>query len=686
MPKTQTNDFLEKERLGKLMWKYSVPCVISLLVATLYNIVDQIFIANADYLGSYGNAANSVVFPLTVVALAVAMMIGDGCCTFVSISLGAKEKDNARRGVGSSIIALIVAGVTLMIIFLVFQDPILTMFGARVNETTFQMSKEYFFWITLGIPFYMFGQAVNPIVRSDGSPRFAMITLLLGGIINIILDPIFIFVFKWGMAGAAIATILGQIVSALMFAGYLFKMKAVKLDRDSFKFRFSVMKKILPLGSTSFLTQLSVVLSMAAVLNMVAKYGALDPIFGQTEYAHIPTAVVGIVMKFFQILVSIAVGLSSGCIPIAGYNYGAKRYDRVRRLMRLLMLTEAAVGLAATVIFLVFPRQLAMIFGAANESVYYMDFSIKCIRLFLCTSILSCVNKGTVLFLQSLGKSTESTALSMLREIAFGISLPLILPIFFGLDGILYFMAAADVVTFIASMLVLSHTDKKLCSSEMQAKPDTNKPANPVISTPSSSSIRGVITIGRSYGSGGRTVGKLVAEALNIPYYDTELLDQAAASSGLSKEFLESMDEKAVKSGAIYSYTGFSPDRQGHIENIASRAQQEIIEKVAAEGSCVIVGRGADQILKETHNLFRVFVTAPVAARVDRVAQREQMTPEESAQKVKKVDKERSTYYNQHSSQEWGVASTYDLCIDTDKLGLQGAADLIIAAIKKINY
>lgn len=466
MSNTRTNDFLEKEHLGKLMVKYSIPCMISLLIATLYNIVDQIFIANADYLGSFGNAANSVVFPLTVFALAVAMMIGDGCCTFVSISLGAKKPDDARQGVGSSIIALVAAGIALMVIFLVFQDSILTIFGARVNETTFQMSKEYFFWISLGIPFYMFGQAVNPIVRSDGSPRFAMVTLLLGGIINVILDPIFIFVFKWGMAGAAIATILGQIVSALMFAAYLFKMKSVKLDRDSFKFRFSVMKKILSLGITSFLTQLSVVLSMAAVLNMVAKYGALDPVFGQSEYAHIPTAVVGIVMKFFQILVSIAVGLSSGCIPIAGYNFGAKRYDRVRSLMRLLMITEAAVGLVATVIFLIFPRQLAMIFGAANESVHYMEFSVQCIRLFLCTSILACVNKGTVLFLQSLGKSKESTALSMLREVVFGISLPLILPLFFGLTGILYFMAIADVVTFAASLFVLSRTDRSLRTAE----------------------------------------------------------------------------------------------------------------------------------------------------------------------------------------------------------------------------
>lgn len=466
MTETKTNDFLEHESLGKLMRKYSIPCVISLLVAALYNIVDQIFIANADYLGSFGNAANTVVFPLTVVALAIAMMLGDGCCTFVSISLGAKEKENAQKGIGSTILAIVATGILLMVIYLIFQENILNMFGANVNEETFRLSKEYFFWISLGIPFYMFGQAMNPIIRSDGGPGFAMATLLMGAVTNIILDPIFIFIFRWGMMGAAIATILGQIVSAFMSVWYLFRMKAVNLNRESFRFEKSVMQKILPLGMTSFLSQISIVLSMAAVLNMVAKYGALDPIFSKTEYAQIPTAVVGIVMKFFQIIISIAVGLSAGIIPVSGYNIGAKRYDRVRGLMKLLLLAEAVVGLIATIIFMMFPVQLTNLFGAANESTYYMDFSIKCIRIFLSMTILSCVNKGTFIFLQSLGKAKISTALSMMREILFGVGLPILLPIFMGLDGVLFFMPVADILTAIASIICIIATAKELRAKE----------------------------------------------------------------------------------------------------------------------------------------------------------------------------------------------------------------------------
>lgn len=463
MIEAQSNDYLEKDHLGKLMLKYTIPCVISMLVAALYNVVDQIFIANADYLGSYGNAANTVVFPMTVVAIAIAVMIGDGCCTFVSISLGAKRQEDACRGIGSSVIAVIAVGIVLMIVYLIFQEPILTAFGGRVNSETFQMSKEYFFWITLGVPFYMFGQALNPIIRSDGSPRFAMITLTLGAVLNIILDPICIFILHWGMAGAAIATIIGQIISAVLAAAYLIQMKVVKLNRDCFIFRPKLMKKILAFGSASFLSQISIVFSMAATLNMAVKYGAMDPIFCQTEYAQIPTAVTGIVMKFFQIIISISAGLAAGCIPIAGYNIGAKRNDRVRELMKRLITAEAFVGLAASLFFLLFPHQLIGFFGAENESIYYTQFAVWFIRGQLCLLALACVNKGTFIFLQSLGRAKQSSALSLTREIVLGASLPILLPMLFGgLYALPFFMPAADTLTFIAVTIVLYKTKKSL--------------------------------------------------------------------------------------------------------------------------------------------------------------------------------------------------------------------------------
>lgn len=464
----KSNAFLETEKIGKLMRKYSIPCIISLLVAALYNIVDQIFIANADYLGAYGNAANTVVYPLTVVALAVAVMIGDGCCSFVSISLGAGESKKASGSIGSAVILSILSSLVIMVLYLIFQAPILTLFGGRVNVQTYALSKEYFFWITLGIPFYMFGQAMNPIIRSDGSPKYAMVSTLVGAFANIVLDPIFIYVFRWGMMGAAVATVIGQILTAILSIAYLFRMKAVKLEKASFRFHPNLMKKFIPLGGTSFLSQISLVFSMAAVNNMVSHYSGLDPIFSQTQYTHIPMAVIGIVMKFFQIVISISVGTAAGCIPVVGYNIGAKRKDRAKTLFTYLLAIEAIVGVVALLIVELLPKQLIAIFGAANESQYYTDFAVKSFRTYLCLMPLATVNKGTFIYLQSIGKAVASTVISLIREIVLGVGFALLLPRFFGLDGVLYSFPAADLLTFVVAVVVIINTYKELSSDTLR--------------------------------------------------------------------------------------------------------------------------------------------------------------------------------------------------------------------------
>lgn len=456
------NTFLEQERVGVLMRRYAVPCIISLLVGALYNIVDQIFIANAAYLGSNGNAANTVVFPLTVVALAIAVMIGDGCCAFVSICLGSHETENAHRSIGSAILLCVGASVVLTALYLAFSEPLLTLFGGRVNDETFAQAKEYFFYITLGVPFYMFGQAMNPIIRSDGSPRFAMGCTLAGAAVNIVLDPVFIFLCRWGMMGAAVATVLGQVLTAVLSIWYLCHMKAVRLRRDSFGLHPALAGKYLPLGVCSLLSQISLVAAMAAGNNMIQRYGALDPIFGQAQYAQIPMAVVGIVMKFFQIVIAIVVGMAAGCIPIVGYNIGAGRKDRARALFTLLLKAEAAVGAVAFVLVELAPRGLIALFGAANESVYYTDFAVRAFRIYLCMVILACVNKAAFIYLQSLGRALASTLLSLVREVVFGVGFALLLPPFFGLDGVLYSMPVSDVLTFVISVIVIRKTYREL--------------------------------------------------------------------------------------------------------------------------------------------------------------------------------------------------------------------------------
>ena len=459
---TKSNQFLGTERIEVLMRKYGIPCIISLLVGALYNIVDQIFIANASYLGSYGNAANTVVFPLTVIALAIAVMIGDGCCAFVSLSLGKKEVRKAKTSVGNAIVLAVISSLVLCIIYLAFSAPIIKMFGGTVNEETFHHAKEYFFYISLGIPFYMFGQAMNPVIRADGNPRFAMISTVLGAVINVILDPIFIFTFRWGMMGAAVATVLGQIATAVLAILYILNMKTIKPEKGDFTLQPEIVKRSLLLGITSFLSQISLVASMAAVNNMVRKYGALDPIFGQKEYAQIPMAVVGIVMKFFQIVISIVVGLAAGCIPVAGYNMGAGMNRRVRDLFTRLLVTEGIIGAVALLIVEIFPRQLIAIFGAANESGYYTDFAVRAFRIYLCMMIFACVNKACFIFLQALGKAKESAGLSMIREVIFGVGFALLLPVFFGLDGVLYSMPLSDILTFIIAVFLIKRTYAQL--------------------------------------------------------------------------------------------------------------------------------------------------------------------------------------------------------------------------------
>ena len=462
--------YLATEKVGKLMGKYAVPCIISLLVGALYNIVDQIFIANADYLGSFGNAANTVVFPLTVIALGIAVMIGNGTCAFVSISLGANRKEDAHKSVGNAVLLCVISSIVLTAVYLIFAEPILTLFGGRVNEETFAFSKEYFFWITLGIPFYMFGQAMNPIIRSDGSPKFAMFATLAGAVTNIILDPIFIYPMKMGMMGAAVATIIGQVLTALLSLWYIYRMKSVKLCKESFGFFAGLMKKFLSLRLTSFLAQISLVISMAAVQNMCTKYGALDPIFGQAEYAQIPLAVLGIVMKFFQIAISVAIGLAAGCIPVVGYNIGANRKDRAKQLFTYLLFAEAAVGIIALLIVEFLPYQLIGIFGAGNESMYYTDFAVKSFRIYLCMMPLAMVNKGTFFYLQALGKAGLSTTISLTREIIFGVFLPIILPVFMGLDGLLWSFPAADVLTFAIALFIVRKVYKELGTTQSASK------------------------------------------------------------------------------------------------------------------------------------------------------------------------------------------------------------------------
>ena len=356
----------------------------------------------------------------------------------------------------------LVSSIVLAALYLIFADNILAMFGGTVNAETYHHSQEYFFYITLGVPFYMFGQAMNPIIRADGNPRFAMISTLAGAVLNIILDPVFIFGLRWGMMGAAVATVIGQLVTAALAVWYLLHMKIIRPEKGDYRLKGSICGRTLTLGMTSFLSQISLVAAMAAINNMIRKYGALDTVFGQEQYAQIPMAVVGIVMKFFQIVISIVVGMAAGCIPIVGFNMGAKKPARVKELFTRLLLAEAAVGVVALVLVELLP-------AAADRPVRCCQRERLLHRL--CREVLphlpvhdhsGLCQQGLLHLLQAMGKAAESTALSMVREVVFGVGFALLLPRFFGLDGVLYSMPMSDILTFLIAGYLICKTYREL--------------------------------------------------------------------------------------------------------------------------------------------------------------------------------------------------------------------------------
>ncbi|MCR4955955.1 MAG: MATE family efflux transporter [Lachnospiraceae bacterium] len=452
-----TNRYLAEEKIGKLLLKFSIPCIMSLLVSALYNIVDQIFIGRG--VGYLGNGATNVVFPITIISLAIALMIGDGCAAFLSLCQGKKDLKSANKSVGNAVTLLVVMGVFMTILFAVFKTQILQAFGA--TENNFAYASEYFNFIIIGIPFFVIGNGLNSIIRADGSPKFAMITTLVGCIINVILDPIAIFGLHLGMMGAALATITGQIVTAICGMIYLTRAKAVTLTKDSFILSGEIIRKFMPLGISSFLTQISIVVIMGVMNNVLVVYGA------QSKYgADIPLTVVGIVMKVFQIVVSVCIGIAAGSQPIIGYNYGAGEYKRVRQLFTAILKAEIVVGAISLILFEVFPLQITGIFG--SEDGLYNEFAVLAFRLFLSMIVLTCIQKSVSVFLQALGKPVMAMGLSLLRDFVLSVPFAIILPKYFGVEGALFSAPIADIGSMIAVVIMCAMMLKELNEKEKE--------------------------------------------------------------------------------------------------------------------------------------------------------------------------------------------------------------------------
>ena len=441
-------EYLGKCKISKLMLKFSIPCVLSLLVSALYNIVDQMFVGNSQ-LSALGNAATGVVFPIFIIAQAFAWCFGDGCAAYLNICQGKKDAQNAHRAIGMGITATLVISLILMAVFFPLKTQLLYLFGASENSIGYAV--EYFNWILAFFPVYMLSNTMNAVIRADGSPAVSMASMLAGAIINIILDPVFIFGCNWGMTGAAVATVIGQTVSFAVALWYFFRTKTFKLKLKSFVPDFKEFKNVLQLGASSFITQMTIV-AISLVYNiMLAKYG------GMSKYgADIPIAIIGIESKVFTVVVNLVVGIVLGCQPIISYNMGAKKFDRVKELYRKILLCTLIIGIISTLLFELAPRAVVGMFGTPTnvDPENYWEFGKKTFRIFLSLVTFTCVIKMTSIFFQAVGKPVRAVIASMIRDIVCFIPLIIIFPACFGIEGILYASPVADLVAMVVAAIL----------------------------------------------------------------------------------------------------------------------------------------------------------------------------------------------------------------------------------------
>ncbi len=656
-------NILGHEKIGKLIKKFSIPCMISLLVNSLYNIVDQIFIGWG--VGYLGNGATNVVFPLVMVCLAFALMLGDGSSSYLSLKLGEKKKKEAGIGVANGISAAIIISVLFCIVTLSFLPQLLNLFGCTDNLREYALGYGYI--IAIGLPFMMIGTMLNSIIRADGNPKYSMTTMVSGAILNVILDPIFIFVFKMGVEGAAIATIISQILTFVLNIAYIKKFKSIDISKKDFKPQISVVKKVVMLGISSFITQMSFVFVMAVENNLLGKHGAYSK-FG----SEIPITVLGIVMKMSQILNSIIIGIAAGAQPIVGYNYGAGKYDRVKKTLKTVLGISVTVSTVAFILFQTIPEKLISIFGSGDE--LYMEFACLSFRIYLMLCICNGVQIPSGIFFQAIGKSFKSAVLSLSRQILLLIPAFVILGELFGIQGILYAGPLADGIAFLIAVSLLIIEIKKLGKSKM-----TSQALIDDTSTDNKLNKQIVITISREYGSGGRYIGRLIADKLGIKFYDKEFITKLAEETGLSEEYIENNEQKRDALAGLNNGYYFGLDNSDEL----FIKEAEMIKAVANKESCVIIGRCSDFILKDKENVVKVFIYSNMEDKIKRATNIYGFDKSKAEKEIKRIDKLRANHYKYYTEKEWSEHSNYDICINSDVLGVEKSANLICELVKE---
>lgn len=631
---------LGEDNINKLIVSFSIPCVISMLINSIYNIVDQIFIGKG--VGTLGNAATNVIFPLIIIFNATAGLIGNGAAANLSLRLGEGKKKEASKNIGQSITLMVIISFVLMMISYLFLPKLVYLFGC--TENVYKYALDYGKIIILGSPFMIIYSSLSSIIRADGSPKYSMIMLVIGALINIVLDPIFIFVFNMGVKGGAFATIIGQFVSFLIAIIYLKKLKSVKLVKEDFYMTKNVFK-ILSLGLSSFITQSIILVLFVFMNNVMTKYGQLTK-FG----SDIPLSVYGVISKINSSFISTVLGVSIGAQPIIGFNFGAGKKERVRETIKKILIINFIVGIFFNILFIIFPKEIASLFIDKNDINYqlFIDFAVLMCHSFLLFISLNAFEITTSISIQSLGNVKKSTIVTFVRQIILFIPITLFLAEVLdkGIYGILYAGAIADILCFIFTIFIFTSEYSKLGKS-LKKEEDIE-----IFDVKDNNNFKKVVTISREYGSGGRYVAKLLAERLNISYYDKEIIRLAAVESGFAKEYIENNEQTKnsyyLNDDQIYN------------------AEAKVIKRISKK-PCIIVGRCADYILKDRLDVIKIFLYSDDDSKIKRAVKYYGLNKDKAFKIINKINKDREKHYKFYTGRSWKKLDNYDFFINIDK-------------------
>ncbi len=649
---------LGEDNINKLIVSFSIPCVISMLINSIYNIVDQIFIGKG--VGTLGNAATNVIFPLIIIFNATAGLIGNGAAANLSLRLGEGKKKEASKNIGQSITLMVIISFVLMTISYLFLPKLVYLFGC--TENVYKYALDYGRIIILGSPFMIIYSSLSIIIRADGSPKYSMVMLVIGALINIVLDPIFIFVFNMGVKGGALATIIGQFISFLIAVIYLKKLKSVKLVKEDFYMTKNVLK-ILSLGLSSFITQSIILVLFVFMNNVMTKYGQL------TKYgSDIPLSVYGVISKINSLFISTVLGVSIGAQPIIGFNYGAGKKERVRETIKKILIINFIVGVFFNILFIIFPKEIASLFIDKNDINYqlFIDFAVLMCHSFLLFISLNAFEITTSISIQSLGNVKKSTIVTFVRQIILFIPIALFLAEVLnkGIYGILYAGAIADILCFIFTIFIFTSEYSKLGKS-LKKEEDIE-----IFDVKDNNNFKKVVTISREYGSGGRYVAKLLAERLNISYYDKEIIRLAAVESGFAKEYIENNEQTKnsyyLNDDQIYN------------------AEAKVIKRISKK-PCIIVGRCADYILKDRLDVIKIFLYSDDDSKIKRAVKYYGLNKDKAFKIINKINKDREKHYKFYTGRSWKKLDNYDFFINVDKFGIENTVLYLEKILEKSN-